>query len=155
MKYTTQLNEMKKLSNYSRNYHDYRQRLRNASAPGVPFLGMWLFIFSESSASHHDRIISHRCYVLSRRKSVSAHITDQPFEAVGQLQQVHEASSGCRRLLSFPCMLVCVELNIRTDVRRFQVPYNLRAIPEVQQYLHTLFQVTKRSGDLQELYRRR
>jgi hypothetical protein len=39
MKYTSQLEEMKKLSNYSRNYHDYRQLLRATSPPAVPFLG--------------------------------------------------------------------------------------------------------------------
>ncbi|KDQ62483.1 hypothetical protein JAAARDRAFT_54421 [Jaapia argillacea MUCL 33604] len=40
------------------------------------------------------------------------------------------------------------------DMKRFQVPYNLKAIPEVQEYLHVAFEKSKSSGDLQDLYRR-
>lgn len=40
-------------------------------------------------------------------------------------------------------------------MQRFQVPYNLKAIPEAQDYLNVLFEDSKRNGDLQDLYRRR
>ncbi|EKM79458.1 hypothetical protein AGABI1DRAFT_59094 [Agaricus bisporus var. burnettii JB137-S8] len=40
------------------------------------------------------------------------------------------------------------------DMQRFQVPYNLKAIPEVQDYLNMSFENSKRSGDFQDLYRR-
>ncbi|KAF9003733.1 ras GEF [Hymenopellis radicata] len=40
------------------------------------------------------------------------------------------------------------------DMQRFQVPYNLKAIPEVQIYLNYIFQNSQHHGDLQDLYRR-
>ena len=41
------------------------------------------------------------------------------------------------------------------DMQRFQVPYNLKAIPEVQAYLNVAFENSRHHGDLQDLYRRR
>ncbi|EIW59721.1 ras GEF [Trametes versicolor FP-101664 SS1] len=40
------------------------------------------------------------------------------------------------------------------DMQRFQVPYNLKEIPEVQAYLRDAFDKSQRRGDLQDLYRR-
>jgi len=40
------------------------------------------------------------------------------------------------------------------DMQRFQVPYTLKAIPEVQAYLNDAFENSKHHGDLQDLYRR-
>lgn len=40
------------------------------------------------------------------------------------------------------------------DMQRFQVPYNLKSIPEVQDYLNQLFENSRHHGDLQDLYRR-
>ncbi|TCD70915.1 hypothetical protein EIP91_001224 [Steccherinum ochraceum] len=40
------------------------------------------------------------------------------------------------------------------DMQRFQVPYNLKEIPEVQDYLKDAFEQSKHRGDLQDLYRR-
>ncbi|OCH84910.1 ras GEF [Obba rivulosa] len=40
------------------------------------------------------------------------------------------------------------------DMQRFQVPYNLKEIPEVQEYLKDSFEKSKHRGDLQDLYRR-
>ncbi|KAI0632025.1 ras GEF [Trametes polyzona] len=40
------------------------------------------------------------------------------------------------------------------DMQRFQVPYNLKEIPEVQVYLRDAFEKSQRRGDLQDLYRR-
>jgi son of sevenless-like protein len=39
-------------------------------------------------------------------------------------------------------------------MQRFQAPYTLKAIPEVQAYLRDAFERAKQSGDLQDLYRR-
>lgn len=41
------------------------------------------------------------------------------------------------------------------DMQRFQVPYKLKGIPEVQEYLNGAFANAKHHGDLQDLYRRR
>ena len=40
------------------------------------------------------------------------------------------------------------------DMQRFQVPYNLKEIPEVQAYLRDAFDKSQGQGDLQDLYRR-
>jgi len=40
------------------------------------------------------------------------------------------------------------------DMQRFQVPYNLKKIPEVQEYLNVAFENSRHHGDLQDLYRR-
>ncbi|KAA1469900.1 ras GEF [Dentipellis sp. KUC8613] len=40
------------------------------------------------------------------------------------------------------------------DMQRFQVPYKLKEIPEVQAYLNDAFEKSKHHGDLQDLYRR-
>ncbi|KAH9924276.1 ras GEF [Epithele typhae] len=40
------------------------------------------------------------------------------------------------------------------DMQRFQVPYNLKEIPEVQMYLRDAFEKSSKQGDLQDLYRR-
>lgn len=40
-------------------------------------------------------------------------------------------------------------------MQRFQVPFNLKAIPEVQEYLNVAFKNSRHHGDLQDLYRRR
>ncbi|KAI0917354.1 hypothetical protein AcW1_007436 [Taiwanofungus camphoratus] len=40
------------------------------------------------------------------------------------------------------------------DMQRFQVPYNLKQIPEVQEYLRDAFEKSRHRGDLQDLYRR-
>lgn len=40
-------------------------------------------------------------------------------------------------------------------MQRFQVPYNLKEIPEVQEYLRDAFEQSKNRTDLQDLYRRR
>ncbi|KAI0755150.1 ras guanine nucleotide exchange factor domain-containing protein [Daedaleopsis nitida] len=40
------------------------------------------------------------------------------------------------------------------DMQRFQVPYNLKEIPEVKAYLRDAFEKSQQQGDLQDLYRR-
>jgi son of sevenless-like protein len=40
-------------------------------------------------------------------------------------------------------------------MERFHVPYNLKAIPEVHEYLHASFEHAKTKNDLHDLYRRR
>lgn len=40
-------------------------------------------------------------------------------------------------------------------MQRFQVPYNLKEVPEIQEYLKDAFEQSKNRTDLQDLYRRR
>jgi hypothetical protein len=54
-----------------------------------------------------------------------------------------------------PRLLQIRYLRTRPDMQRFQKPYNLKEIPEVQAYLNVAFENSKHHGDLQDLYRRR
>jgi son of sevenless-like protein len=40
-------------------------------------------------------------------------------------------------------------------MQRFHVPYNLKAIPEIQEYLHASFEDSRTKNDMHDLYRRR
>lgn len=51
--------------------------------------------------------------------------------------------------------IVLADKHCNLDMQRFQVSYNLKVIPEVQDYLNVSFENSKRSGDFQDLYRRR
>ncbi|KAF4617170.1 hypothetical protein D9613_005882 [Agrocybe pediades] len=41
-KYKNQLEALRRLADHSRNYHEYRSKLRNTAPPAVPFLGLYL-----------------------------------------------------------------------------------------------------------------
>ena len=41
-KYKLQLESPRRLADHSRNYHEYRSKLRNTAPPAVPFLGILL-----------------------------------------------------------------------------------------------------------------
>jgi hypothetical protein len=45
--------------------------------------------------------------------------------------------------------------NTVPDIKRFSIPYSLKPIPEVQEYLHACFEQSQGKSDLQDLYRRR
>ena|ERR1700722_10573402 len=61
------------------------------------------------------------------------------------------------RIVQGPPVRLCYphETALNIDMQRFQYPYNLKGIPEVQQYLNIAFENAKHHGDLQDLYRRR
>ena len=42
-----------------------------------------------------------------------------------------------------------------SDIQRFQVPYSLKEVSEIQDYLKDAFEKSEHHGDLQDLYRRR
>ncbi|KAF8158363.1 ras guanine nucleotide exchange factor domain-containing protein [Crassisporium funariophilum] len=119
-KYKVQLEALRRLADHSRNYHEYRSKLRNTAPPAVPFLGLYL--------------------------------TDVTFCREGNPS--HRASPGdpSKKLLNFNKYHKLAR--IVQDMQRFQVPYNLKAIPEVQAYLNVAFENSKHHGDLQDLYRR-
>jgi son of sevenless-like protein len=48
-----------------------------------------------------------------------------------------------------------MQLNMTTDMQRFHVPYNLKAIPEVHEYLHSVFDQAGKKNDVHDMYRRR
>ncbi|KAJ6585127.1 ras guanine nucleotide exchange factor domain-containing protein [Mycena capillaripes] len=116
----TQLDALRRLADHSRNYHEYRSKLRNTAPPAVPFLGLYL--------------------------------TDVTFCREGNPSLRASPINPSKKLLNFNKYHKLAR--IVQDMQRFQVPYQLRGIPEVQQYLNGAFENSKHHGDLQDLYRR-
>ncbi|KAH9480309.1 Cell division control protein 25 [Psilocybe cubensis] len=119
-KYKAQLESLRRLADHSRNYHEYRSKLRNTAPPAVPFLGLYL--------------------------------TDVTFCREGNPSHRASPTDPSKKLLNFNKYHKLAR--IVQDMQRFQAPYNLKAIPEVQEYLNVAFEKSKHHGDLQDLYRR-
>ncbi|KAH7928444.1 ras GEF [Leucogyrophana mollusca] len=119
-KYKVQLEALRRLADHSRNFHEYRGRLRNTAPPAVPFLGLYL--------------------------------TDVTFCREGNPSYRDSPYAQAKKLLNFNKYHKLAR--IVQDMQRFQVPYNLKKIPEVQEYLQVAFENAKHHGDLQDLYRR-
>ncbi|KAG6918773.1 hypothetical protein DXG01_011964 [Tephrocybe rancida] len=119
-KYKSQMESLRRLADHSRNYHEYRSKLRNTAPPAVPFLGLYL--------------------------------TDVTFCREGNPSHRASPINPSKKLLNFNKYHKLAR--IIQDMQRFQVPYNLKAIPEVQGYLNVAFENARHHGDLQDLYRR-
>lgn len=119
-KHKAQLEALRRLADHSRNYHEYRSKLRNTAPPAVPFLGLYL--------------------------------TDVTFCREGNPSHRASPINASKKLINFNKYHKLAR--IVQDMQRFQVPYNLKVIPEVQEYLNILFQDSRRHNDLQDLYRR-
>ncbi|RXW22464.1 hypothetical protein EST38_g3380 [Candolleomyces aberdarensis] len=119
-KYKIQMEALRKLADHSRNYHEYRSRLRNTAPPAVPFLGLYL--------------------------------TDVTFCREGNPSHRPSPRNPDKKLINFNKYHKLAR--IVQDMQRFQVRYNLKAIPEVQEYLNVAFERARHHGDLQDLYRR-
>ncbi|QRW06659.1 Ras guanine nucleotide exchange-like protein [Ceratobasidium sp. AG-Ba] len=115
------LENLRKLTDHTRNHHEYRSRLRGVHGHAVPFLGLYL--------------------------------TDVTFCREGNPDKRVAPYDNSRTLLNFDKYRRLA--GIADDVKRFQAPYNLIEIPEVQKYLQFAFEKAKKNGnDLQDLYRR-
>jgi hypothetical protein len=84
-----QLDALRRLADHSRNYHDYRTRLRNTAPPAVPFMG----IFDPSSCLctltlSGKRSLLDGCHFLPGRQSFAPSIPRHTGENVTQFQQV-------------------------------------------------------------------
>ncbi|KAG5648326.1 hypothetical protein DXG03_004898 [Asterophora parasitica] len=119
-KYKSQLESLRRLADHSRNYHEYRSKLRNTAPPAVPFLGLYL--------------------------------TDVTFCREGNPSHRASPINSGKKLLNFNKYHKLAR--IIQDMQRFQVPYNLKSIPEVQEFLNVAFENSRHHGDLQDLYRR-
>ncbi|CCO30774.1 Cell division control protein 25 [Rhizoctonia solani AG-1 IB] len=117
----TRLENLRKLTDHTRNHYEYRARLRSVRGHAVPFLGLYL--------------------------------TDVTFCREGNPDKRIAPYDNSRTLLNFDKYRRLAA--IAEDVQRFQVPYNLIEVPEVQKYLDYVFEKVKKSGnDLHDLYRR-
>ncbi|KAJ1303305.1 hypothetical protein OPQ81_011502 [Rhizoctonia solani] len=117
----TRLENLRKLTDHTRNHYEYRARLRSIRGQAVPFLGLYLTDVTFCREGNPDKRVS-------------------PYDPTRTLLNFDKY----RRLAT-----------IAEDVQRFQTPYNLIEIPEVQKYLDYAFEKVKKSGnDLHDLYRR-
>jgi hypothetical protein len=134
-----QLEAIRKLADHSRNYSEYRTKLRNTAPPAVPFLGLYLTDVTFCREGNP----SHRASPLNADKKL---INFNKYHKLARIVQGNVTDSLISFFLLMPFSI---------DMQRFQVPYNLKAIPEVQDYLENLLRDSPGQNDLQELYRRR
>ncbi|KAG1906655.1 ras guanine nucleotide exchange factor domain-containing protein [Suillus fuscotomentosus] len=80
------------------------------------------------------------------------YLTDVTFCREGNPSYRESPSAPGKKLLNFNKYHKLAR--IVQDMQRFQVSYNLKKIPEVQEYLQMAFEKSKHHGDLQDLYRR-
>ncbi|KZV82274.1 ras GEF [Exidia glandulosa HHB12029] len=114
------LEELRKLADHARNFSEYRNRLKAARPPAVPFLGLYL--------------------------------TDMTFCRDGNPSHRSPPGDPTRRVINFNKYHKMTR--IVQDMQRFQVPYALKSIPEIQAYLSYVLDNAKNNGDLADLYRR-
>jgi len=132
-----QLEELRRIADHGRNYHQYRSRLRNTAPPAVPFLGLYLT----------DVTFCREGNPSTRKSPTNADKQLLNFNKYHKLARIVQGSCLPPGIHTFSEPLL--------DMQRFQVPYNLKEIPEVQEYLSAAFEHSKKQSDLQDLYRRR
>ncbi|KAL1919232.1 uncharacterized protein VTP21DRAFT_1924 [Calcarisporiella thermophila] len=120
-KYKAAFETLRKATDHSRNFAEYRGRLKNLAAPSLPFLGVYL--------------------------------TDLTF--VNDGNPAYRLSPRGNRLINFDKHMKTAR--ILQEVQRFQLPYPLQEIAEVQAYLRAKLLDPRglaEIGDAAELYRR-
>ena len=121
---------------HDRNYSDYRARLRLAVPPCLPFVGLYLTDLSFVTQGNPDA------------RTIPARSSGPALE--------HSSPNGGRPLAA-PVKVVNVDKYARIggivgEVQRFQVPYNLEPVPQLQSWLLEQLSKTKKTGN--DLYRR-
>ncbi|GAA6048653.1 hypothetical protein JCM3770_002002 [Rhodotorula araucariae] len=118
-KYRTIFETLRKATDHGRNYSEYRQKIRQAVPPCLPFVGLFLtdliFVFEGNRAERPSPADPSLLLINFDRYHKMARI-------VGELQ-------------------------------RFQSPYTLVEVPEMQAYLSQELEGLKRGQDAQTLYR--
>ncbi|BGP65911.1 Ras guanine nucleotide exchange factor bud5 [Rhodotorula toruloides] len=118
-KYKAVFDTLRKATDHGRNYAEYRQKIRQAVPPCLPFVGLFLtdliFVFEGNRAERLSPVDSSLQLINFDRYHKMARI-------VGELQ-------------------------------RFQSPYPLVEVPEIQAYLSQQLEGLKRGQDAQSLYR--
>ncbi|KAM0790332.1 hypothetical protein ACM66B_003217 [Microbotryomycetes sp. NB124-2] len=118
-KYKTMLDQQRKATEHSRNYAEYRHKIRNAVPPCLPFVGLFL--------------------------------TDITMCIEGNPQSRPSPADPSLRLINFDRYQKMAR--IVGDLKRFQQPYNLAEVVELQQFLKTALDGLTHGGDAQSLYR--
>lgn len=128
--------ELKQQTEHDRNYSEYRQRLRLAVPPCLPFVGLFLTDLSFITQGNPDA------------RTIPARMSGNAVE--------HSSPNGGKPLTA-PVKVINVDKYARIgavlgDVQRFQVDYNLEPVPAFQDWLLERLATTKQLGN--DLYRR-
>ena len=84
---------------------------------------------------------------------VGLYLTDVTFCREGNPSHRNSPGNANKKLLNFNKYHKLAR--IVQDMQRFQVPPNLKDVPEAQEYIHFCLEKVKDHGDLDDLYRRR
>ncbi|KAH8930025.1 ras GEF [Atractiella rhizophila] len=114
------LESLRKATEHTRNYAQYRGRLREAAPPCLPFLGLYLT----------DLTFCHEGNPNFRPSPIEPGLKLINFDKYQKMSK------------------------IISDVQRFQVPYDLLEVKEVQQWISSHLNGLASGGDVGELYRR-
>ncbi|BFZ56142.1 Ras guanine nucleotide exchange factor bud5 [Savitreella phatthalungensis] len=123
---------------HDRNYSAYRARLRLAVAPCLPFVGLFLTDLTFITQGNPD------ARTIPARSSTGEHA-------------MLPVLGGFGRPVAAPTKVINFDKYARisavlSDVQRLQVPYDLRPVPEMQNWLEKQLHSTKQSAN--DLYRR-
>lgn len=119
------LAELRRITDHSRNYAEYRAKLRATSPPCTPFLGVYLTDLVFTGDGNPD----------VRR----------------QLIPDKDPSVSPIRIINFD-KYAKISAIIR-DLQRFQMPYSLTSSPDLQEYLKEMWAKSRSSGDPSILYK--
>ncbi|KAK4046905.1 Ras guanine nucleotide exchange factor bud5 [Microbotryomycetes sp. JL221] len=118
-KYRTMLDQQRKATEHSRNYAEYRSKIRNAVPPCLPFVGLFL--------------------------------TDMTMCVEGNPQERPSPVDPSLRLINFDRYQKMAR--VVGELKRFQHPYNLAQVLEIQEYLKSSLDDLTHGGDAHSLYR--
>ncbi|KAJ1655231.1 hypothetical protein IWQ61_004985 [Dispira simplex] len=144
VKYSTLIKSLNQLTDTDRNFAMYRSRLRNQKPPCLPFLGVYLtdLTFTDDGNRTYCRPNDPAGAGSGKEdtpsmSSSSPRITPTGSER-GSVTSISTPVSG--PLINFYKYTITVR--IIKEIQKFQVPYNLRDVPELQRYLMDDFERT-------------
>ena len=122
-KYKVMVDQQRHAVEHTRNFAEYRRRLRQTSPPALPFVGLFL--------------------------------TDLTFCHEGNAPTRISPGDHQKKLINFDRYTKVHR--IIGELQRYQVPYNLVEVPDIQSYLRAVLAAVKGGGGgsaAEELYRR-
>ena len=125
-KYRLLLDNARKYTEHTRNYAEYRSQLRNAQPPSLPFLGLYLTDLTfcyEGNPSHRVSPLDSSLKLIN----FDRYIVSTLFPKFSMF-------------LDTQGVFIQKMTKIVNDMQRFQVPYNIFEVPEVQIWLNQSLQ---------------
>ncbi|RKP14272.1 ras guanine nucleotide exchange factor domain-containing protein, partial [Piptocephalis cylindrospora] len=148
------LTTLRRLTDHSRNYAEYRARLRASTPPCLPFLGLFLTDLVFISDGNPD----HRWAKAISKAGDEGDLSGKEGGEEGQEGEEPEKEGATGPDDTKPILLINFDKYIKAvrvvqEVQKYQVPHRFQALPELQEYLCERMESSKSGGDPQELYR--